>query len=147
MADSEAPEFLGRGWGFPPRFLEPGREVRVAEGEEDIRQSLLILLGTRPGERPMHPAFGCGLNDFVFDLLDESLRTEIADVVERAVLFFEPRISLEAVAVHVDDPAAGRLSIHLDYRIRATNTRSNLVYPFYVHEGTNLPVDPGTSPS
>lgn len=127
--------------------MEPGHEVRTAEGDEDIRQSLVILLGTRPGERPMHPTFGCGLNDFVFELLDESLRTEIADVVERAILFFEPRISLEAVAVRIDDPEAGRLSIHLDYRVRATNTRSNLVYPFYLREGTNLPVDPGASPA
>jgi uncharacterized protein len=134
--------FLGRGWSFPPGFHRRGKEAAMVSGEEDIRQALVVLLSTVPGERVMRPTFGCGLKAMVFETMDEGTVAEIRDVVERAVLFFEPRVTLNRVDVTFPDPLGGRLDLVLDYTVRETNTRSNMVYPFYLLEGTNL--EPGT---
>jgi phage baseplate assembly protein W len=116
--------FLGNGWAFPPTFAKQplavggGGKVALASGEDDIRQSLTILLSTTPGERIMQPAFGCGIKSHVFDTLSTSVVTEIRNLVERAI--------------------HGRLDILLEYTVRTTNTRSNMVYPFYLLEGSNV---------
>lgn len=136
--------FLGAGWAFPPTFAKQplavggGGKVALASGEDDIRQSLTILLSTTPGERIMQPAFGCGIKSHVFDTLSTSVVTEIRNLVERAVLFFEPRITLHNVQVRDDEAIHGRLDILLEYTVRTTNTRSNMVYPFYLLEGSNV---------
>lgn len=131
-------EMLGRGWGFPPQFARNRKALEMVSAEEDIRQSLTILFSTVPGERVMQPDYGCGLHAMVFEGIDEATLTEIRDVIDRAVLFFEPRIDLESVDVTVEDELAGHLEITVAYRIRGTNSRSNMVYPFYVLEGTHL---------
>lgn len=131
--------FLGRGWKFPPEFSKDTREVELVSEEEDIRESLHILLSTVPGERTMNPAYGCELKTMVFDSIDENSEAEIADVVKRAILFFEPRIDIEAIRVDITDAYDGMVHILLDYTVRTTNTRRNMVYPFYYREGTNLP--------
>lgn len=139
MADSNVDrQFLGRGWRFPPEFDLLSRAATLAAGEQDIHESLRILLGTTPGERVMQPAYGCGLKALIFDTISESSVTEIRDAVERAVLFFEPRITLDRIAVDTTDMLDGLVAINLDFHIRATNTRSNVVYPFYFREGTNV---------
>jgi phage baseplate assembly protein W len=134
--------FLGTGWGFPPEFFQHGSDspvaaARMVSEDEDIRQSLWILFSTNPGERVMNPAFGCGLRAKVFDSISESMVTEVRDLIERAILFFEPRISLNSVDVIVRDPLGGILDIDVNYTIRTTNTRSNMVYPFYFLEATH----------
>lgn len=127
--------FLGTGWSFPPAF-DPGTGAAVmVEHEEDVKQSLRILLSTAPGERVMHPTFGCGLRRMVFEQITESTITEIKDIVSRAVLFFEPRITLERIDVDAEDPLEGVLRVLLEYTIRTTNTRTNMVYPLYLTEG------------
>jgi phage baseplate assembly protein W len=139
MADSEIDKaFLGVGWCFPPEFHKyaDNMGVRMVAEEEDIRESLMILLSTRPGERVMQPAYGCGLHAMVFETLSESTITEIRDVIERAVLFYEPRIILESVDVNTEDVYDGKLLIRLNYIVRRTNSRSNVVYPFYHIEGS-----------
>lgn len=143
MADAEIDKkFLGVGWGFPPQFQRQAgqTEVKMVAEEEDIRESLMILLSTRPGERIMQPAYGCGLHSMVFETVNETTVTEIRDLIERAILFYEPRINLEAVEVEMEDVYEGRLDIRLDYTVRQTNTRSNMVYPFYFLEGTHVRV-------
>lgn len=139
MADSDK-AFLGVGWSFPPEFHrhQDSLGVKMVAEEEDIRESLRILLATRPGERVMQPDFGCGLHTMVFESVEESTVTEIRDIIERAVLFFEPRISLESIDVNTDDILEGRLKIQLNYRVRKTNSRSNIVYPFYFLEGSQV---------
>lgn len=134
--------FLGRGWSFPPEFHRQvdALGVKMVEEEEDIRESLWILLSTRPGERVMQPAYGCGLHAMVFETINQSSVTEIKDIVERAVLFFEPRVTLENIDIDTDDALAGRIKIQLNYRVRKTNTRSNIVYPFYYQEGSQVRV-------
>lgn len=130
--------FLGTGWRFPPSFGQTDRAVAVVSGEEDIRESLRILLATTPGERIMQPDYGCNLHALVFSELDTNSVTAMRDEVRRAVLFFEPRISLESVDVDDTRIQEGVLILMLRYTVRTTNTRSNMVYPFYFLEGTDL---------
>ncbi|MEN8178874.1 MAG: GPW/gp25 family protein [Pseudomonadota bacterium] len=134
--------FLGVGWSFPPEFHKYGDKtgVKMVAEEEDIQESLTILLSTRPGERIMQPAYGCGLHDMVFENINETTVTEIRDVIERAILFYEHRINLEGIELDTENVYEGRIDIQLDYTIRKTNTRSNVVYPFYFIEGSHVRV-------
>lgn len=127
--------FLGTGWGFPPSFDPSTRHAVLASHEEDVAQSLWILLSTTPGERTLQPTFGCGVKKLVFEPITESTLTEMRDLIRRAVLFFEPRVTLESVEFDLDRMMEGELGVRLVYRIRSTNSRANLVYPLYLFEG------------
>ena len=135
MADAPL-SFLGKGWHFPPSFTDNGRDVWRVAGEEDIRQSLQIVLATKPGERVMLESFGCDLNQFVFEEIDRSLMTHLAGIVEDALLYYEPRIVVEDVAVKPGD-RYGVLLVQVAYRVPTTNSRYNWVFPFYQKEGTH----------
>jgi phage baseplate assembly protein W len=134
--------FLGTGWSFPPEFHKQTNAfgVKMVADEDDIAESLRILLSTVPGERMMQPAYGCGLHTMVFETINESTITELRDIIERAVLFFEPRITLESIDIDTDESLEGSLKIQLNYTVRHTNTRSNIVYPFYYLEGSQVRV-------
>ena len=106
--------------------------------DDDIRESLTILLSTSPGERVMRPDYGCGLKTMVFETVTETRVAQIHDIVERAVLFYEPRITLHGVEVNTDEVFDGLIKITLHYTIRTTNIRSNMVFPFYLREGTDI---------
>ncbi len=129
--------YLGSGWAFPPAFVN-GFGAEMASAEEDIRQSLEILFSTMPEERIFNVEYGCPIHRWVFEKMDMSVETLIADAISRAILYFEPRIDVEKTEVKIKDPTEGILWIHLQYRVRQTNSRSNMVYPFYFKEGTNL---------
>lgn len=136
MADASADRaWQGTGWSFPPDFNWRANSVTMVSEDEDIQQSLGILFSTVPGERVMNPSFGCGLKSMVFENINETTVTEIRDVIERAVLFFETRIQVDDVEVDVADVYDGLITINLHYTIRSINTRSNMVYPFYFREG------------
>ncbi|ACR10852.1 GPW/gp25 family protein [Teredinibacter turnerae] len=137
--------FLGTGWAFPPTFSGETRSAEMVSHDEDIKQSLKILFSTSVGERVMHPNFGCNLKANVFDEMTQGTITKIKDNIRRAVLFYETRISLERIEIHIDrNPANpqsvynGYIAIELHYTVRTTNTRSNMVYPFYFAEADNL---------
>ena len=132
--------FLGTGWGFPPEFQING-SVKCISAEEDIRESLYILLSTNPGERVMQPTYGCGLKAQIFEEINETAVTVMIDLVRRAILFFEPRVIVESITVESDnanDILNGLIKINISYIVRATNNRHNIVYPFYFTEGTNV---------
>jgi Bacteriophage baseplate protein W len=132
--------FLGTGWSFPPEFSKHG-SVKSVTAEDDIRESLNILLATNPGERIMQPTYGCGLKSQIFEGIDESSTAVIIDLIKRAILFFEPRIKVELITVdfeNSEDLLNGFVKINIGYIIRATNNRYNIVYPFYFTEGTNV---------
>ncbi|HEY6896882.1 MAG TPA: GPW/gp25 family protein [Rhodocyclaceae bacterium] len=129
--------FLGRGWAFPPRFDIPSGRTRMVAAEDDIEESLRILLSTSPGERVMRPQYGCNLRIHVFKGITETTMAAIRESIEKAVLHFEPRVTLEKIEIDAEDAYDGLLRINLIYTVRTTNTRSNLVYPFYFLEGTN----------
>jgi len=129
--------FLGTGWSFPPSFdTETGTVVLVSQ-EEDIKQSLNILLSTSLGERVMQPRYGCNLNDYMFEPLNSSIIGYIKDLVENAILFYEPRIIAEKIEVTPQDSLdiiEGRFTISIDYTIPETNSRFNFVYDYYKNE-------------
>ncbi len=129
--------FLGRGWGFPVTFSRGINGVSMVESEEDIRSSLELLLATALGERVMQPGYGCNLDKLIFEPLDTTFSTFITDQIRTAVLYNEPRVTLETVNYFLDN-LAGRIDISIDYTIVATNNRANLVYPFYLNEGTDI---------
>jgi phage baseplate assembly protein W len=130
--------FIGRGWGFPPSFDQASGSVSMAEDEKDIEESLGILLATRVGERIMQPAYGCNLEEMVFEAMNLTMKTRLADLIENAILYFEPRIDLEEVDVDTSSEADGVLMILIRYRVRNTNSRYNYVYPFYKNEGSQI---------
>lgn len=133
--------FLGRGWSFPPTFDRAVGGVGMLEHEDDVASSLELLLTTAAGERIMVPEYGCNLDDLVFENLDTRMRTLMSDAIASAILYHEPRIDLEKVTVGSEGPVAaleGRIVIEITYRVRATNSRFNFVFPFYVDEGTDI---------
>jgi phage baseplate assembly protein W len=125
--------FLGRGWAFPVGPAAGG-DVAMAATAEDVRQAVLLILETNPGERVMRPDFGSGLREFVFAPINAAGMALVRHQVEQALIAWEPRIDVARVEVTADAPALGRLLIRVDYRVRATNTFYNLVYPFYLRE-------------
>lgn len=142
MAQND-PSFLGRGWSFPPRFDGHTGQAYLSQSEEDIVESLRILLETRPGERVMHPTYGCRLHDLVFAPMNGETTAAIRVAITQAILFFEPRITLKSVNVVTRDWAGGVLRIELSYTVNQTNTRHNMVFPYYINEGTlvsDLPI-------
>ncbi len=128
--------FLGIGWSFPPSFGAGGGDVETVFGVEDIEQSLAILLQTRRGERVMVEEFGCDLSEFLFGEISQGLIGRVRSVIADAILHDEPRISLNDVDVSESRARDGVLLIRLDYTVRATNSRYNMVYPFYLREAT-----------
>jgi phage baseplate assembly protein W len=129
-----AKEFLGRGWKFPLSMDADG-QIAVSEYEEDIREAIGIILGTSKGERVMRPDFGCGIHDFVFEVLNTSTQTLITNSVKDALTQWEPRIQLIEVKVSTENINEGKLMINIDYKVRSTNNSFNLVYPFYLGGG------------
>lgn len=130
--------FLGTGWGFPPEFVMGPCKVRLISDEEDIKSSLHILMTTRLGERVMLPGFGCNLEELLFENLNRTTITYVVELIKTAILYHEPRIDVRKVDISESDPLAGSLNILIEYTVRATNARSNIVFPFYKEEGTNI---------
>jgi uncharacterized protein len=130
--------FLGRGWGFPPEFRRLTKEVNMLEDEADIKSSLEILLSTRLGERVMVPKYGCNLDELLFKPLTLTLKTYVIDLIKTAILYHEPRIEINKINIDSTSELEGVLLINLDYTVRATNSRKNMVYPFYKQEGNEL---------
>ena len=135
---SQNASFLGTGWAFPPTFEHHSGQVAMTTAAADIRQSLEIILGTQPGERSLHPNFGCELNQFLFESIEQGVLTSIQSVVSDALLYHEPRIKVNRIAVTPDSTQPGLLLIEIEYTVRQTNSRSNLVYPFYLTEATDV---------
>lgn len=126
--------FLGKGWRFPV-CVDAG-QISTAAYDEDVRQAILIIIGTDPGERVMRPDFGAGLSAFVFEPLNPSTLEALRQRVLEALVDWEPRIDVESVTATADAASAGKVVIDMNYRVRATNSHANLVYPFYLEEGS-----------
>jgi phage baseplate assembly protein W len=124
-------ELLGRGWSFPVAPEVEDRGLPVASGAEKVRQSILLILETEPGERIMRPDFGCGLRRYLMKPNTTATRALIQREVELALATWEPRIRVRAVRV---DPAAdpSRVDVGIDYLHARDRSPGNLVYPFYL---------------
>lgn len=136
MAENKS--FLGSGWSFPPRFLESTEGLELSHDDRDIAESIFILLSTTPGERVMNPKYGCDLHSMVFANMGNSTKTLIQDMITTAILYFEPRIDVESIDIDDSEYLEGKLKINILYNIKGTNSRKNMVYPFYLTEGTDI---------
>ena len=123
-------EFIGAGWAFPLRTDATGG-IALVTREREIEQSILLILGTAPGERPMRPEFGCRIHDEVFAEADAATAGRIASDVRESLRRWEPRIRVEEVIVSADPDEPSTLYIDVRYSVKATNDRRNLVFPFY----------------
>ena len=127
----------GKGWNFYPQFDEFTKAALLVSGAEDIRQSLFILFNTVPGER-MNPDYGCALRQFLFGIPTLAMITRMQDMVDKAILRFEPRIQADPVKVDTSQLAEGTLLLDITYTVLGLNTRNNIVFPFHLNEGTLL---------
>lgn len=133
MADAR-PDFLGRGWRFPVKPNAAGR-LEYVSGDEEIRQSVWLIVTTAQRERVMREEFGCGLYDLVFDANTAALHGLVQENVRAALQRWEPRIDVLNVRAEAAGGQRNLLLIRIDYRIRANNTVFNLVYPYFLIEG------------
>ena len=144
MAFDESEEthasFLGTGWSFPPSFNRNSGRVNMVSDEQDIEQSLKILFSTRRGERLFQPTYGLDMHDLVFEPMSTTARAFLTEQVKLALLIHEPRINVLSLQIESPDPNDGALRLSIDYEIRATNSRFNLVFPFYLNEGNEARV-------
>jgi len=127
-------KFLGTGWKFPLQLSKEGGLV-LSRLEEDIKEAIWIILSTAPGERLMHPDFGCAIHDLVFAPNNTSTASLARFYVEEALVRWEPRIDIDEVEVQADPLNRNQLLISINYRVRTTDSRFNLVYPFYLTRG------------
>jgi phage baseplate assembly protein W len=136
--DSTIATYLGKGWDFPPKFLKKQGEVKLISDIEDIESSLQIIITTRRGERVMRPKFGCDLTDQIFENLSATQTTMMKNRIKEAIVIYEPRIDVIKISLDTQNFLEGKFLIKIEYVIRATNTRRNIVFPYYITEGTDI---------
>ena len=127
--------FLGAGWKFPLQ-VNPRGGIALARREQRIEESVYFILGTAQGERVMLPDFGCGIHDLAFAPNGPGTVASVLDRVRRALVAHEPRIDLLDLGAERAAGEPNLLLIRLEYRVRDNNAMGNLVYPFYLTEGT-----------
>ena len=130
--------FLGTGWSFPPTFAHALDGVRMVSGDEDIHDSLIILFGTALGERFLRPPYGLDMHGLLFEPMTTTMKTELEDRLRTAILIYEPRIDLLTLKLDTNAQPEGRVVLVIDYAVRNTNSRFNLVYPFYLSGGSEV---------
>jgi phage baseplate assembly protein W len=123
-------DFIGRGFRFPFRVDQSG-SIALTEGMDDLDTSIRVVLMTAPGERVMRPKFGCAIWDLMFEPINANTLGLMAQAVYRALGQWEPRVDVEDVKVEPMPGSVGAVHISVSYRVRSTNDRRNLVYPFY----------------
>lgn len=134
----EVKSFLGTGWSFPPRFDEETSGITMVSEEEDIRESIFLLLSTTPGERITNPKYGCDLRQYVFKPIVAEIDFLMKETIKRAILFFEPRVIVDDIVIDTSNEIDGVVNINLYYTVVSINVRTNMVFPFYKVEGTDI---------
>ena len=126
---------LGTGWKFPVGIDGATGRIQMSSNEDSIREAVRIIIGTRKGELPMHPDFGCGIQEYAFETADYTTLYSMKSEIERALIRWEPRITEIEAKISDERIDQGILTIQVNYVVRATNNQYNLVYPFYINEG------------
>jgi phage baseplate assembly protein W len=134
MSINEPPDFIGSGWSFPVRFNTRGG-IELSRGERDVDEAIRMILQTPIGERRMRPRFGCGVQDLTFATNDPTTHGQIVREVREALGLWEPRIDILDVRTATDPEEPSEIFVEIDYVLRSTNERRNLVYPFYLIPG------------
>lgn len=128
--------FLGKGLKFPLQVDKKTGHIAMVTHEEDIRESIGIILNTYLGERVMRSSFGTNLQDYLFDTQNVFQIHNVAGTLARTLTVQEPRIRDVEVELEASDEAfQGQVVLNISYTVRSTNNRYNHVYPFYIDEG------------
>ncbi len=135
---NSAKEFLGRGFSFPPTLDENTGRFTTVSAEDDIRQSIYIILMTKRKERAMMPDFGCNIHNYIFGLPDGATMTLLKNEIVSALTKWEPRIIDVEVVVNLSQRDTGKIIFDIIYTVRATNNPNNLVFPYYLYEGVGI---------
>jgi len=130
--------FLGTGWSFPPQFNKNTGSVSMVSDEEDIKQSLNIYFNTMIGERIMRPKYGCVIHDKQFEKISDNILQSLTFEMTTSIGKIEPRITVIDLKIIKLDVNNGYIEIKLDYSIISTNIRDNIVFPYYINEGTHI---------
>jgi len=130
--------YIGTGWKFPPAFSKEDYSAEMISGPDDIRESLYILLSTIQGERTMLPDYGSSLRPMIYENINNTIIHRMKNKIEQAILFYEPRITTNGIEVTPDATTDGLVLIDITYTISLSNERANMVYPFYLTEGTSV---------
>lgn len=134
MISKKEQTFLGTGWGFPIKFSSYTKDTILVSNAECIAQNIRMLLSTRQGERPMFPKYGHQLHIMGFEVISQTLIYRIKEHLEYIFMMHEPRVTLEEIDIDTDGDQDHVIHIHLQYLIRETNTRTNMVFPYYFIE-------------
>ena len=139
--------FLGRGWSFPPVFHSEGAQVAMVSGDEDVRQALQILMQTVKFSRLMHPEFYCDLEEFLFSNINSQTEAKIRSCIVKAILINEHRVNvtMDDIQISQRPQSPSELDITVNYTVRSTNSRGNIVFPFYPQEGINVQMYAGAN--
>jgi uncharacterized protein len=135
-------DFVGAGWSFPIRTDTTG-SIALVDRERELEESIRIILGTAPGERPMRPEFGCAIHDFVYAPADAETAARMGYEVRAALARWEPRIEVNDVVVTIDLDDRSLLYINVHYSLAASNDPRNLVFPFYIIPAETPAVEAG----
>lgn len=124
-------DFIGSRLAFPFQ-LGDRNQIALVSGDLAIRQSIYIIVYTVPGERVMHPDFGCEIHSLIFDPVNEETAVVAERYVREALLRWEPRITVQEVKVTPGDTELGEMSIHVTYQIKGQYEPRSLVFPYYL---------------
>ncbi len=137
---NESEALIGIGWSNPPRFFKGANQVHMTKDVENINENLKTLFSTHVGERVSNKQYGTRLKDLMFSTQDIMLEVEVKESLTTAIKLFEPRILVDEIVFDSSSQLDGFITIHVSYSIRKINSRHNFVYPFYIHEGSNLAI-------
>ncbi len=124
-------DFLGKGLRFPVSINLNGG-VSSSALEENVRQSIFVILGTAPGERLARPQFGCQIHDLMFAPNNDLTAARAEVYCEEAIYKFEPRVAKVKAMARANPDEPNRLDIRIEYVIAGKNDKRNLVFPFYL---------------
>ncbi len=127
--------FLGTGLKFPVSVNKITGRFEMSTEDEDVKESIYIILMTQKGERLIMPNFGSRINDYVFEIMDETNLTLMANSVKSVIATYEKRIKNLNVDIVIDSDDQGRLILNISYVVSKTNMPGNIVFPFYLQEG------------
>jgi len=130
----EQGDFRGTGWRMPitPQI---GGGLGYVSGDDNVAQSLWLMLKTATGERLMRPEFGTTVPDLVFEADSEQNMFRLRDAVLDAIRRWEPRVEVQPTDITTSAKGEGNVEVSVSYRVLRTNTRRNLVFPFYLASG------------
>lgn len=133
MAKNAVRAHLGKGWTFPVRPDSSGR-LNYVGYEEDVEQAIGIILQTAHNERVLLPRFGANLPHYLFAGNSPVTHRQVEEDVRKALVAWEPRITVERVQAYADEQETNLLLIEIDYVVRRSNSFYNRVFPFYLNE-------------